>query len=1257
MTAQSQVSTSNMSYQPIADMSFQGLHWIEASAGTGKTFTLSSLMVRIFLGAYLPNQVIATTFTRAAAAELKSRVRARLIETLRYFEGCQSLTEREIQAKIAVEQDPLFIKVLTDYAQRVGFAQERLKLVIDQLDELFVGTLDSFSQKLLREFSFESGKIERADITDDAQSYTQQLIHDVLREWIQAQPQPVVNYLLMSQQLKSVENFIPLVNDTLNFASASMVEVQSPNLKIDAFEKHLSYLTQINEQDIEKLSEYYLEDGQYFDLINKKAFSKGKFTKIFRESLPQVISSLKVYGKESFFSQSIQKNILEVQSIFLDSKGNYRETIFKKCDQSVVDGFYNDQLTKILYELVNAKLDLESQLKAYSTYVSYYLSSEVKKRLPQVLQQKSETTFSQQIRTLSEALQGEQGRRFAQFVQARYPLILVDEFQDTNQDQDDMLARIWRDAQRYHQGCMIMVGDPKQAIYGFRGGDMLTYNKARLDVLAKQGRQYSLKYNHRSVQKLVQVVDALFQRQQDFGEQVYYQPVEAGTRPHPALVDAQGENHVPLRWLLLEDKKNEAQQVAWKIRDLINQGIQQQLYVANDPLQFIGANDIAVLSKNHDGLDKVQFELERLGILVNRPSKRSVFESQVAKDVGALLTAMMHPFDEAKVRRALLSRLLAIDLKQLLELEKQANGLSQFMADFDDIRDMWINKGFLSAWQYALNLFKVWKNLVAYQSRDNERTVVNLRHLTELLSQHSEQFQGAQKLYHWYLKQLHLPAEREWELERKLSNATGVQLMTIHQSKGLEFKIVFLLGADKDFKEMNKTLNFSTLEQINPTTGQSELQRIVAVNDANLLDPTAIDQHNERAEAEQHRLWYVALTRASHRVYALLQDQEYKSNTALAFWRGQAGNLFEHPASGDEVLLAEKPIRLQPAEQQEIIQLQALAFPEQRFYPRSKTSFSALAQHLSRKEAIDALAVLSEKVGSADDEINHPVLEDVELSQPLAWIKRQFPMGTTAGTFLHEIFEHIDFQDSGDWGLEIHRRFKNDSPLLWQELLGKYQNEFGQDDETQLVLWMQAWLADVLETPLHAGFQLKQLKADEHLAEFPFYLSLSDHVLAIKRIQALFQEYGIDLLDLNEANSARYLTGSIDLVYFDGQRYHIADYKSNFLGADQQSYNHDAIELNMSHASYWLQAGLYLVALHRYLKVNLLDYDIEKHLGQASYLYLRGMNGQPDQGVLSWRASPEFILRLDAILGYFAEDTSTENHVGKTSELSEISHS
>ncbi len=1222
-----------MSFNPIVDMQFQGLHWIEASAGTGKTFTLSSLMVRIFLGAYLPNQVIATTFTRAAAAELKNRIRARLLETLRYFERCQTLTETEIQAKIAAESDPLFQKVLSDYATRVDFARERLKLVIDQLDELFVGTLDSFSQKLLREFSFESGKIERADITDDAKSYTYQLIHDVLREWIQLQPQNVVDYLLLNQRLKSQEDYVPVVENSLNFASAQFQDVQVPELDLKQFEQLLDDFIQLDLSLIAGLSEYYGAEGEYHSVIGKKWRTDGLMQRTLCDDLPALIQALTEQRSYALFAphfETVLKNLTDLAT----------KKVLNKCAEDVLHQFEQHPVMQALKSFCTALSRLNLDLDLLDAYLKFYLSQEVKKRLPQLLQQKSETTFAQQIRTLSEALQGEQGLRFAKFVQARYPLILVDEFQDTNQDQDNMLARIWRDQKRYMQGCMIMVGDPKQAIYGFRGGDMLTYNKARADVLSKQGRQYSLRHNHRSVQVLVQAVDALFQRQMDFGEEVRYSPVEAGLRPHPALIDAQGENHQPLRWLLLNDKKQEPLQVAWKIRDLLNQGIAEKLYLAEKTgPRYLTENDIAILSKNHDALDKAQYELERLGIRVNRPSKRSVFDHAVAKDVGAVLSAIMHPYDEGKIKRALLSRLLGFNLQQLMQLEAQADGLSQFIYDFDCIREIWLQKGFLTAWQYCLNLFQVWKNLVASQSRDNERSVVNLRHLTELLCQHSEQYQGAQKLYHWYLKQLQSPAEREWELERKLSNEAGVQLMTIHQSKGLEFKIVFLLGADKDFREMNKTLNFSTVEHVHPVTGKVDIQRVVAVNDKNLLEQHAIDQHNARAVAEQHRLWYVALTRASHRVYALLQGQEGKSSHGLAFWRGQD---FAHPASADEALLMERPVKLQAKHQAEPLPLQALEFPAQRFYPRSKTSFSALAQHLSRKQAMDALAVNSEQMPSAADEIHVIEVLETFTQQPLAWIKRNFPMGTVAGTFLHEIFEHIDFKDRHDWPLEIRRRFKNDYPALWLELSAKYEQEFQQADEEQLIGWMGEWLAEVLTTPLHQDFQLNQLNEHEYLAEFPFYVSLSDHVLAIQRIHQLYAEHGIDMLDFNPANSARYLTGSIDLVYFDGQHYHIADYKSNFLGADQSHYGETEIRHSMSQASYWLQAGLYLVALHRYLTVQMPDYAIEEHLGGASYLYLRGMNGQAEQGLYHWKPDAEFILRLDAILGSFTEDKSSK---------------
>ncbi|MDH2592200.1 UvrD-helicase domain-containing protein [Acinetobacter nosocomialis] len=1223
-----------VSYQPIIDIEFSGLHLIEASAGTGKTYTLSSLMVRIFLEKYLPGQVIATTFTRAAAAELKSRIRARLVETYRYLDAKRSLTEKEILLQAEQESDLLLQHVLKHFATRIAYACERLKLVIDQLDELFVGTLDSFSQKLLREFAFESGKIERAQITDDAKTYSRQLIHDVLREWIQSQPQTVIDALYLAGELKSVDSFVKLVEDSLNFSSAHFKLPEKPTIQFE----QLAQLKQLAaEIDISLLEPYYSLDGEHYKHVSGTIFRNGAFNKLFSECLPQLLQVLKQSDSILIFdgSLAIQR---ELVFKFLGQLADQK--VFKKCPAEISDGFYQHPCIEQIQQLFGVLKNYAEQFDQLHIYLKAYLCVEVKKRLPQVLQNKGETTFSQQIRTLSEALKGEQGQRFAVFVQARYPLILVDEFQDTNQDQDDMLASIWRHPERYQKGCMIMVGDRKQAIYGFRGGDMLTFLNAYKDIQAKHGREYKLIHNHRSVADLVEVVDALFQRQIDFGEQVQYDPIRAGTRPHPVLIDQNQSNPYPLRWLMLKDKETEAQQVAWKIRDLLNQSHAGQLYFQKDAqTQILNEDDIAVLSRNHDGLDKVQFELERLGIRVNRPSKRSVFDCTIAQDVGALLTAILHPYDEAKVKRALISRLFAMDLKQLLQLEQTAEGLSQFMTGFDTIRELWSAQGFLVAWQQCLNQFGIWKNLVAVQSKDNERVMVNLRHLTEILSQHSEKYQGAQNLYHWYLKQLQSPLDREWELERRLSSEAGVQLMTIHQSKGLEFKIVFLLGADKPFRENNKTLNFSTQDITVPESAQTLTQRVVAIADKTYLNETELKQHEERALAEQNRLWYVALTRASHRVYALLQDTDGKSVSGLAFWKNRA-EPFQHRCCTDEIILEQPPAARHLNQHINIIEIQAQHFPDQRFYSRGKTSFSYLAQHLRHKVGTDLLASQSHEAVLAEDELDQIISVEAATAQPISWIKSNFPRGTLAGNFLHEIFEHIDFQCSDEWVSEIRRRFKNDYSSLWQDLLIKYQESFPEEQEAEYSLYhaVAEWLQEILSTPLYQGFRLNQLQPEHYLSECPFYLALSDRVLAMKRIQQLFAEYGMEMPELLEARSARYLNGSIDLVYFDGQRYHIADYKSNYLGENLADYSVESIAQSMSLASYWLQAGLYLVALHRYLKVKMQNYDIEQHLGGATYLYLRGMNGEAEQGYYYWQPSTEFVLRLDAILGYFAED-------------------
>lgn len=1373
MTFLKQQTQTAISTNPIQDMKFRGLHWIEASAGTGKTYTLSSLMVRIFLDQYYPHQVIATTFTRKATAELKNRVRLRVEETLNYIQRHQQLNSIEITAKIQNETDPLFQQVLKDYGSRLDYARRRLRLVLNQLDELFVGTLDSFSQKLLREFAFESGKIERAELTEDQDLYIQQLIHDVLRDWIQQQPQYMVNHLYVQNLLKPVEHYTGLVRDALNFSKQHFRKIEPAECDLNKLEACISQLVNIQEHDLAVMRRYCQESPKYFH----KSFLT-KLTEIC-ENFMTWCAALKTQGTMSFFDAELQPILLNLCHL-RRKKTDFQPTtqIFNKsCPDAEQQLILQHSLIVAIDALCEVKQYLDEQLQQLTTYLEFHIIQSVQTRLPQTLQQQGETTFSQQIRTLAEALQGQQGQRFAQFVQARYPLILVDEFQDTNQDQDDLLAKIWRDANRVQSGCMIMVGDPKQAIYGFRGGDMLTYNKAHADVRHKQGHEYTLMQNHRSVKPLVEVVDALFQRQMDFGEQVQYTLIQAGSRPHPDLIDSGACNPQPLRWIQLGEADVEADQVAWKIRALLNQSAQQQLYFQQqEHQQNLSADDIAVLGFGHYALEQVKQRLQRMSIPCYKESKQSVFASPIAQDVAAVLTAIMDPFNEAKVKRALLTRLLGFNLKKLIDLQSQSEGLSRYIADLDIIREMWFEKGFLSAWNYALNLFQVWTNLVASQSLDNERVVVNLRHLTEILSQQSEYYQGAQKLYHWYLRQLQSPSGKDSEKERKLSGDHGVQLMTIHASKGLEFKVVFLLGADAAFDVNKGNLNFSlsTPEQDNIL----EQSRVIAVNHKNLHEQ-AILQNAARNAAENHRLWYVALTRASHRVYAMLQDQNAQSDSGLAFWRGQGNTIFEHALSLVEQPLSQEPPRLVEQSSHHQVDMRAQPLPERQFYPRTKTSFTALSQHQLHAHVLqDDLVTASEQPDSAADEIDFTGLEEQPAAVSLDWIKLNFPKGTVAGTFLHSIFEHIDFQDSSYWNLEIRRRFKNTAPQIWQELKEKFEQAFhirsvleqafslhyqaavvnlrtlfqataqadfkaeelrhsmqrvlsslnyklltgirlhdqskayrqqwqqlfhsaqqldrsglleflGQfqvyfdglendsfiqffeqevaqltrsasteslnvdsifqtafgdllDEITEDILLnlMHDWVHDILATPIQVDFALAQLEAKQYLSEFPFYLSLTDAPLQIRQIHQLFLGHDIVMSDFNEAKSARYLTGSIDLVYFDGQRYHIADYKSNFLGPDQQHYSAEAIQQNMSQSSYWLQAALYLVALHRYLSANMQGYSITQHLGGATYLYLRGMNGQVQQGVYHWQPDSEFIEKLDQILGYFEQKKS-----------------
>lgn len=1220
----------HISTQPIKEINFTGLHWIEASAGSGKTYNLTSLLTRVLMEKCLPNQVVATTFTRAATAELKIRIRSRLIETFRFFDERRQFTEQEnlAYAESIENQDILLSVLLKKFASRVSYACERAKLIIDQLDHLFVGTLDSFSQKLLREFAFESGKIETNAIID-SKKYIQQIIHDSIRNWSEQQEQTVLDLIYSSNMIGSVESYLKLVEDSLNFGSAEVKDTPLSEINLSKFEALLPLLKALQ---VDQFRDYFDLEGCYFKTVSGVYFKPtSKFNILFTSSLPKLISILESKNYQDYFSKDMEDHraILEkFASVFSSEK-----LFTTKCDADAKDRFYNDSGLKNFVQVINEFLNLATALEHAEISLKQFLCSQTKKLLPELLVKKSETTFSQQIRTLLDVLQGPSGLIFADAVQSRYPVIVVDEFQDTNQDQDDILAAIWRNPVRVNESCMIMVGDRKQAIYGFRGGDMLTFVNAFADVQKKGGSFYQLTHNHRSITELVEVVDSLFQKNSDFGDQVSYVPVVAGSRKHSPLVDHHGVNHLPLRWVNIPKGVDAHQQLAWQVSSVLEQGEIGQLYFEeNDTHKSVKESDVAILAKGNEDLDKIQYELERLGINVNRPSRRSVFEGIIAQDVSAILTAIMNPSDESKLRRALLSQLIGLDLRSLTEVEKQPDGLGRYIAEFQEVRNLWFQRNFLTGWQYLFETFKIWENVITSKGKDSERSIVNLRHISELLTQNSMVYQGSQSLYQWYLKQVTSPAKRDWELERNLSSDSGVNLMTIHKSKGLEFKVVFLFKADSAIRENQKTLNYSTTKVIDPKTHETKEKRVIGIGGNELFNDHELEQHKQRLEAENRRQWYVALTRASHRLYVFMHDEKRGLN-GVGFWKNLEP--FEHQYSGD-INLLDSACRYSSIPE-EPIPVQALDIPQANFYPRQNASFSALAQHLNVQQAQDFLVENYSEQPKNDE--NHEILsQQIEINNPIYFINKNFVAGVLSGTFLHEIMENIDFTNSEYWGKEIHRKLKNSYSSLYNTMVQKYTELFGEtlsQDEIvkKIVADIEAWLKQIVKTKINGDLSLNQLKKGTYLSEMNFFLSMADKVFLADKLHSILSEYGVNIPELNQAHSARYLKGTIDLIYMYNEKYYVADYKSNLLGSSFSDYSSDNINKNMAQSSYFLQAALYMVALHRYLQQRLNNYNPEVHLGGATYLYLRGMDESQNSGVLNWTPSTEMIVKLDQLLG------------------------
>ncbi|WP_289050791.1 UvrD-helicase domain-containing protein [uncultured Psychrobacter sp.] len=1469
---------------PAVDVALTGRHLIEASAGTGKTWTLTGIVLRLLIEARrAPEQIIATTFTRAAAAEMRQRIHDRLVDFYQLLQWVNSLSadrankeslyphilqvtpdsdkqavnssntdsnaeidadelnqdivynkahdkkaaaEKRAQAKKdredwlvaqakyvrldGIMQDPInlhLVGYLLDhvYSYPMTEAIRRTALVLTTLDKLFVGTLDSLAQKWLKEYSSETGHQQGMAIIEDSsiEQVTDSIVHDELRQFQSRlyHEQPKL-YALMDQQgkLTAVGDHKNYVTRSLNFISAPIDEVVSSDFSFEGYERLIHSIIERSDE----LDAFFKPDGEYYEV------PKGQLQNN-RESWPKIVQVLEESGPAAYKFISDKKTYTRKLIEAFQKTDDIGKQFYKPKDGERVNLIFNElQVVRDFKRYIEESKKLDEYVITILANLNRHIVLAVRDRLPVILEERGETTFSLQMVRLNQALTGRQGEKLARYIRHHYPVALIDESQDINGEQATMIESIYlptnkrkplaNDKQatnKTNHDFLLLVGDPKQAIYGFRGGDVANYNYMKAQF--EKSSLWTLDVNRRSNASVINALNCWFgmpapvtqeNRLAQLGSGIYYQHIKAEKQENQLswfndsnILNSDLVNDVlsaqPVSVLHLpydKDKEleyDEFEIAARHIATLLSSG--QTL--KGKPIQ---PSDIGVLARAKKDLKQVEDELVKLNVPTLTTSDVSIFETVMAEDVAALLSAMLYPYRHDMINRVLTSHLYGLSIKDIkaMMIDHEAGAVDlnsanikaidnkksyqDFISYLKEGAQRWQHFGVLSAMHYLLDQSPVqpqgvWQALAAHPEGD--RHIMDLRHVMDILAQYGIGM-GEYELLAWFRQNIDSAPSSDWAKQYPLPTESGVQLMTIHKSKGLEFPIVYVLGmGDASRKSGNKEDYGLYLynSQQNPTqqdaTQQSQSalaqqstgnqRRFSPVQGSATTKGYYTDIETQEGFEELRRLGYVAFTRASEQLYVVLRDPHNKTGFELKpvfYWfespepkfelpdrfKGTIGMIRGHKVNEfyNDNCAAAKAGKLtesgspdfitpktEPIEYDDFSEVMKINY----FYGWAKTSFTALARQLD--ESTQTMAVMDERIDDAIDidvdiDINitetsvspslgghasdsHDAAAQVDQASPKLEddIRFTFVKGANAGTFLHEIFEKIDFNNKSQWSQVIDRAISSyQLPLVYssaetqsRRLQAKKQEQGDSSslntdslDSDSIDASKHAaligWIEEVLHTPLLASDQpLRSIDASQRFAELEFNMGLSERFKA-QDINRLFQQYlpnetdkHVNLVPQNKAHLYRYLRGEIDLVYEHAGKYYVVDYKSNFLGNSLSDYNEATLKQAMSKAGYWLQAAIYQVALHRFLSMRIADYvgNEAKYLGAVEYVFLRGvydptsqlvtkakeanvlsggdsiasetMHDKPTNsaryGLVTWDIPIDFIKALDALFG------------------------
>ncbi len=1167
-------------FDPITTDCRQGINLIEASAGTGKTYAIAMLALRFVVELDMKiEELLVVTFTKAATEELKERIRLRLNEAKQAANGkTENIDDAIIKWLNRLEIDRDLIK-------------KRLQLALLDIDQAAVFTIHGFCQRVLKEHALESGQLFDSELMADVAALKQACADDFWRGQIyQRAPWEAA---LLTISYPTPDALLAGI-DRISLDIKIFPEYRDPNEALAVCQEQAEQARMHLDKAVQTLLDHF-DEGVF----------KSSYTDSFEHHLQALRAwlhreTLQVPGPAAF-------SCVTTTGLIDGLNGNkFKKTKTQTGEQRKLEYLATLKIDTTPFEALADSID------RIGLVFRRALLEHIRVELDRQMLQLNVLSFDDLISRLANALQDDRGALLVAELRQRFKVALIDEFQDTDQNQWFIFSTLFGLAAHY----LYLIGDPKQAIYKFRGADIFSYLAAQQQA----HHRFTLGTNWRSQPTLVEAVNAVFSRERAFFlEQLHFYPVVGAPANASKTLSFANRTLAPMMlWQLPESDKGHwsAGKAGECIQaEVVNEIVEllTEAYLLTGTGERVQPGDIAILVRTNRQAAEYQAALREAGVPSVLNSTESVFATAEADDLFCLLQAIAHPGDTVLLKQALTLDWFGLDGQALYCILNQEAALDAWLTHFLNYYQHWQNQGLMAMMQRLLDQEQVCLQLSATQLA--ERRLTNLYHLIELVQQAAvDEHLGIGKTLDWLRARIVDAAAGKGSLEEQCmrleSDHEAVKIVTMHRSKGLEYNIVFCPSL---WQRSRRLYDGKSLIQCH------EQGRIVA-------DLGSDDYERRRAQAideelaEDLRVCYVALTRAKYRCYlawADVRSKEIPNQSALAWLL----DFTKCDFAAQQSVLNEFCHRNPKAFEYRL--LDAPAIYDGRYEkPITDTQLSARSRQrtlrsdwqMSSYTALSALS-LQDAPELPQDKARESAAIDAETGLPASGIRDEaLPKGAHTGNVVHDLLEHIEFD------------YLAGEPDI-AELRDQACRRYGL--QTDVPEAIDRLLQSVVKTPLaedDTAFRLMNIADRKCLKEMPFYLAMQPmnaaKINAILAGSPVFQA-------LNSKQMCGYLTGFIDLICEYGGQYYVIDYKTNSLS----DYRSESLTEAMREHNYGLQYWLYTLVLHRYLRQRLPDYDYEKHFGGVLYLFVRGMQPeQPMSGV--YRDRPD-LQRIEALSGVF----------------------